>query len=59
MAKKLLLIFIYCFFINGLLAQPDLEWYGISESRWQMRGHNSWHFDDHDNLYYIGFFFRK
>src|SRR5690554_65791 len=56
MIQKILLIFIYCFFINGLLAQPDLEWYGISESRWQMRGHNSWHFDDHDNLYYIGFF---
>lgn len=28
MAKKLLLFFIYCFFINGLIAQPNLEWYG-------------------------------
>ena len=56
MKKKILLIFIYCFFINGLFAQPNLEWFGISENRWVIRGTNMWHFDKDENLYYIGFF---
>ncbi|UUV21633.1 T9SS type A sorting domain-containing protein [Paenimyroides aestuarii] len=53
MIKKILLIFIYCFFINGLFAQPNLEWYGTASAK-TLNG--DWHFDDNNGVYYIGAF---
>lgn len=54
MIKKILLIFIYCFFINGLFAQPNLEWYDNYEQ--PIHNGNSWQFDGEKNLYFVGTF---
>lgn len=54
MIKKILLIFIYCFFINGLFAQPKLEWYSNYEQ--PIHNGNSWQFDGEKNLYFVGTF---
>lgn len=53
MIKKILLIFIYCFFINGLFAQPNLEWYGTARG---FSDAGNWYFDNNNGLYYLGAF---